>query len=123
MKYARRWHLYLSCFFAPLLLFYVLSGWYQTFNQNRNKGLGEQDDWLSRLISIHVDQVYPVASAQHFSPAIFRWLVVLMSVSFTITLALGVYLAFKTTKKSWPVLTALGLGFAVPIAALWLGLR
>ena len=36
MKQIRRWHLFLSCFFAPMLVFYLATGWYQTLNTNRN---------------------------------------------------------------------------------------
>jgi len=35
MKKLRRVHLYLGCFFAPLLIFYVVTGWYQTVNPDR----------------------------------------------------------------------------------------
>ena len=123
MKHVRRWHLYLSCFFAPLLLFYVLTGWYQTFTANRNKSLGEQEDWLSKLTSIHVDQIYPSEAAQSFSPQLFQWLVALMSICLLITVALGMVLAFRSTRKTWPVWLALALGIIVPVVALALGQR
>ena len=35
MKLIRRIHLYLGCFFTPLLIFYVATGWYQTVNPDR----------------------------------------------------------------------------------------
>jgi hypothetical protein len=57
MKNIRRWHLFLSLFFAPMLLFYIATGWYQTFTVNRNKSLGEQEDLVSKLTSVHVDQI------------------------------------------------------------------
>ena len=59
MRLLRRLHLYLGCFFAPLLLFYVTTGWYQTVTLRRNKVPGEAEDWLGRLRSVHVDQIYP----------------------------------------------------------------
>ena len=63
MKLIRRIHLFLGCFFAPLLLFYVCTGWYQSVTLRRNKGVGEADDLPSRLRSVHVDQIYPTESA------------------------------------------------------------
>ena len=43
MKAIRKIHLYLSVFFAPLLIFFIGTGWYQTVSTQRNKLLGEQD--------------------------------------------------------------------------------
>jgi hypothetical protein len=121
MKNIRRWHLYLSCFFTPMLLFYVASGWYQTFNINRNKATGEASDWIARLRSIHVDQIYPSDKINSYSPVMFRWLVAIMSICLIITVALGIILAFRSTRKGWTVWLSLGLGIAVPIILLWLG--
>ncbi len=121
MKALRKIHLYLGCFFAPLLLLFIGTGWYQTVSTNRNKGLGEVGGWRERLTSIHVDQVFPSQSAESYSPQLFQYLVVAMSIALILTTLLGIYLAFKTTRKSWPVWVALGLGFLVPIVLLWLG--
>ena len=121
MKKVRRLHLYLSCFFAPLLLFYIGTGWYQTLNPNRNKGLAETGDWISRLRSVHVDQVYPSDSVKEYSPAFFRFLVVVMSICLITTVALGIYLAFRSTRHSWPVWLSLTAGIVVPFLLLWLG--
>ncbi|MBI4658835.1 MAG: hypothetical protein HY735_08330 [Verrucomicrobia bacterium] len=123
MKSLRRLHLYLGCFFAPLLLFYVATGWYQTLNTNRNKTLGEQGDWVSKLTSIHVDQIYPASSATSYSPALFRFLVVAMSISLILTAGLGIFLAFRSSRKQWPVWLSLSLGILLPILCLWLGQR
>ena len=123
MKLVRRLHLYLGCFFTPLLLFYVLTGWYQTFNPNRTKGPGEAVGWIARLRSVHVDQIYPSESVQAYSPRMFRWLVAVMGVALTLTVLLGVYLAFKALRPRWLAAASLVLGVAVPILLLFLGQR
>ena len=46
MKFIRRAHLFLGCFFTPLLLFYILTGWYQTVNLNRLKHPSEAESLL-----------------------------------------------------------------------------
>ena len=68
MKLLPRTHLYLGCFFAPLLLFYVATGWYQTVTVDRRKGLGEAETWIDRMRSVHVDQIYPADSAWDIRP-------------------------------------------------------
>src|SRR5678816_2138696 len=115
MKSLRRLHLYLGCFFAPMLLFYVATGWYQSVTLRRNKGLGEAEDWLSKLRSIHVDQIYPAESANSYSPFLFRTLVVFMSIALIVTTVLGLLLALRTIRPRGLVWLSLGLGIVVPV--------
>ncbi len=121
MKFLRKLHLYLGCFFTPLLLLFIGTGWYQTVSNNRNKGIGEGGGWREKLTSIHVDQVFPTESAETYSPQLFQYLVVTMSAALILTTFLGLFLAFKTSRKKWPVWVSLLLGLVVPIVLLWLG--
>lgn len=122
MKFIRKAHLYLSVFFAPLLIFFVATGWYQTVSASRNKVLGEQDTIVSRLTAVHVDQIYPSdGGTGEYSTTLFKVLVVTMSVCLLVTILLGMILAFRTTKRAWVVCVCLGLGVCLPIAFLWLG--
>lgn len=121
MKILRRLHLFLGCFFAPLLLFYLATGWYQTVQVDRRKNVGEVDTLASRLRSVHVDQIYPAESANRFSPTLYRVLVVTMSIALMATVVLGLVLAFRILRPRWPVWLALGLGVLVPVLFLWLG--
>ncbi|HKS36783.1 MAG TPA: hypothetical protein VJW76_06315 [Verrucomicrobiae bacterium] len=121
MKLLRRTHLYLGCFFAPLLLFYVATGWYQTVNPDRRKGVSDSLDLVSRLNRVHVEQYYPTEAAAGYSTYAFRILVVVMSIALITTLALGIVLAFRTSRNKWPVWLSLGLGILLPVVLLWLG--
>lgn len=117
----RRTHLYLGVFFAPLLLFFVLTGWHQTANPDRRKGVHDSADWISRLNRVHVEQYYPAQSAEGYSTRGFSTLVALMSAALLLTVLLGVVLAFQALKAQWTVWLALLLGVAVPMLTLWLG--
>ena len=121
LKYLRRTHLYLGVFFAPLLIFYIATGWYQTINVDRRKGLGEAEGIVDKMVSIHVDQVYPAEKAVGWDPALFRLLVVLMSLALLATVLLGIFLAIRSTAHRWPVWLSLGLGVLLPMLLLWLG--
>jgi hypothetical protein len=125
MKSLRRLHLYLGVFFAPLLLFFILTGWYQTLYPNRLKSPSDAESLVQKLQTVHVDQIYPTSrEVEHpASPKLFKTLVVVMSVAMVITVALGVYLAFKSLRPRWPVWLSLALGISVPVLALWLGQR
>lgn len=122
MKRIRQLHLWLSVFFAPLLIFFIGTGWYQTVSAQRNKLLGEQDTWVTRMTAVHVDQIYPTTSGEgEYSTILFKALVVSMSICLLATIVLGLILAFKSTRKSWVIWICLGAGLALPMLFLWLG--
>ena len=121
MKKLRRVHLYLGCFFAPLLLFYVITGWYQTVNPDRRKGVSDSQDLVSRLSRVHVEQYYPTESASGYSTRLFRVFIVIMANALIATVILGIILAFRTSRNKWPVWLSLALGIALPVILLWLG--
>jgi hypothetical protein len=125
MKSLRRVHLYLGVFFAPLLLFFILTGWYQTIYPSRLKSPADAETLVQKLQTVHVDQIYPTSQElEHPASAkLFKTLVVAMTIAMVITIALGMYLAFKSLRPRWPVWTALALGIAVPVLCLWLGQR
>lgn len=114
----RRLHLHLGVFFTPLLLFFVLTGWYQTVSPDRRKGGQDSDDLLSRMTRVHVDQYYPSKSAEGYSTKGFTTLVVAMSGAATLTILLGVYLAFRSMRNPWLVVASLVLGILLPVLIL-----
>jgi hypothetical protein len=117
----RRLHLYLGVFFAPMLLFFIVTGWYQTAFQDRRKSVFEANAVMDRLRAVHADQTFPVASANSYSTLAFRWLIYLMSAALIITLVLGLVLAFRTMKAKRLVWLMLALGLLVPVLCLWFG--
>ena len=123
MKRIRQLHLYLGCFFAPLLLFYVGTGWYQTLQVDRRKNPAEAESVLRKLVAVHTDQIYPAAFANSWSPALFKFLVVVMSIALIATTLLGVYLAMRAMRGRWLVWASLLLGVLVPAFTLWLGAK
>ncbi|HAM71778.1 MAG TPA: hypothetical protein DCM86_09060 [Verrucomicrobiales bacterium] len=123
MRLLRQLHLYLGCFFAPMLLFYVGTGWYQTLQMDRRKSPGEAETLVSRLVAVHTDQIYPASYANSWSPQLFRILVVIMSVALILSVALGIVLAFRVMKKKGLVWLSLIMGLVVPALTLWLGAK
>ena len=119
----RRLHLYLGVFFAPMLMFFIVTGWYQTAYQDRRKSVFEASAVMDRLRAVHAEQTFPVASANSYSTAAFRWLVYVMSAALMATLLLGLVLAFRTMKQKWLVWLMLVLGFVLPALCLWFGQR
>lgn len=123
MKWTRKAHLYLGCFFTPMLLFYILTGWYQTVNTERLKSPSEATSFLQKVRTVHVDQIYPGEDEfdKPSNPKMFQFLVILMSLAATVTIALGVFLAFKTIRPKWALWATLAGGVLLPMLMLWIG--
>lgn len=123
LRRLRQWHLYLGVFFAPLLAFFVGTGWYQINNRDRLKDPSEAETLVQKFRVVHTDQIYP--SEQEFkkrsSPKAFAVLVGVMSAAILATTLLGVVLAFRTQRGPWGTVIALLLGLILPVVVLWLG--
>jgi hypothetical protein len=128
----RRVHLYLSVFFAPLLLLFVVTGWAQTMDFDHSSA------FLGRLSQVHTRQFYPVGPATTDARGEIRvpggkeesgytvpmkWLVAAMSVALIISILLGLVLAFSMARLRFPSLIALILGVGIPFVLLALAHR
>jgi hypothetical protein len=104
MQKLRSVHLYLGCIFAPMLLFFAVSGIWQT--------LGIRTPFLQWLSALHAAARYKNGHAPS-GPA-FRLLVILMAVSFVVSIILGVIMAFKFTKSRKAAFYCVALGVVIP---------
>lgn len=59
MKKIRRVHLYLGCFFTPLLFLYLFSGFLFTRDAERQKEPGDAESFIQKLWWVHTSQLYP----------------------------------------------------------------
>jgi hypothetical protein len=104
MQKLRSVHLYLGCIFAPMLLFFAISGIWQT--------LGIRSSFLQWLSALHTSVRFKNGH-EPSSPA-FRFLVIVMAVSFVISIVLGIVMAFKFTKSRKAAFYCLALGVIIP---------
>jgi len=104
MKKLRSIHLYLGCIFAPLLLFFAVSGIWQT--------LGVQSNFLTRLSTIHTS--HQLKNGTGLTSRILILFVVLMAVSFIITTVLGVLIAIQHGGSRRAAFCCLTLGVVIP---------
>ncbi|MCA9406390.1 MAG: hypothetical protein KC684_07630, partial [Candidatus Omnitrophica bacterium] len=107
--------------FAPLLLFFIISGSFQTFHmhEQRKKGSYVPPKILKSLAQVHMHQSLPSENNQWpRSSEGFKILVLFMSLGLGITVLLGVYMAFKYA-PGWMVWVTLISGFLIPIFLLW----
>jgi hypothetical protein len=113
MQKLRRVHLYLGCIFAPLLIFFSLSGIWQILDlQSVEKGA--KPGILAYLSTLHTGDHLRAAGGATLSSPVFEGLNVVMALVLIATIVLGVVLAFKLG-RSRNALICLGIGIVVPL--------
>jgi len=107
MKKLRAAHLYLGCIFAPMLIFFAVSGLWQTLPI----GITQHSRIFALLSSIHTSHGMKVGS---LTSIYMMGFVILMALSLIFTIVLGVIMAFKFGHKR-AALYCLAGGIAVPL--------
>jgi hypothetical protein len=105
MQKLRSLHLYLGCIFAPMLLFFALSGIWQTLRLHA--------PLLDRLSTIHTE--VRLKNGSELSSAGLRLFAVAMAASFMVTTILGVIMALKFGRSRKAAYWCLAFGAVVPI--------
>lgn len=105
MQKLRSIHLYLGCVFAPLLLFFAISGIWQT--------LGLHSNLLDRLSTIHTS--HQLKTGEGLTSLFLMLFVLLMAVGFIVTTILGVLMAIKYGRSRRATFYCLFFGVAFPL--------
>jgi hypothetical protein len=119
LQRVRQIHTWLGVFFSPLLLLFILTGWWQTFASDDTKDKGFFNSIMVKFSTIHTDDYFPRNGGSHHSSEVFKILVACMAVSLTLTILLGLALACQTVKKFWWTASGFLLGILVPAIALY----
>lgn len=105
MQKLRSIHLYLGCIFAPLLLFFAVSGIWQT--------LGIRSPLLRLMATIHTSR--ELKSGGGLSSFSLKVFVLIMTVSFIVMTILGVMMAVKFGRSRRVVFYCLAFGVIFPL--------
>jgi hypothetical protein len=109
MKQLRSIHLYLGCIFAPMLLFFAISGIWQTLGL-AGSGL------LKTLSTIHMMHRLKSDHGDLFlSSPIMMGFVLVMALSFIITTILGIVMAVKFGRSRKAAYCCLAFGVLFPL--------
>jgi hypothetical protein len=111
MKTLRFVHLYLGCFFAPLITFFCLSGIWQELGFQDNKA-----NTLIRLLSsLHTGHLSEKSKGSSLGSTYIQVFAIAMAASLVVSIILGVILAFRYGRGPL-ALGSLAAGFAMPLA-------
>jgi hypothetical protein len=119
MHRVRRIHTWLGVFFSPLLLLFVITGWWQTFVSEDDKDKGSFNAAMSKFSSIHTDDYFARTPGDHHASHHFQILVGCMAAALIFTIVLGLMLAFQPGRKKGLTALAFGLGILVPAVILY----
>jgi len=123
MPLLRKTHLFLGVFFTPMLLMFILTGWWQTITTDDEKEAegGFWHNLFKRFSSVHTDDIWQRAGVHQHHEWVMKSLVISMCVALILSLLLGLALAWQTMKHKWVVALALALGILVPVTVLYFG--
>ena len=105
MQKLRSIHLYLGCIFAPLLLFFAVSGIWQA--------LGIRTPLLRLVSTIHT--LHDLKSGGGLSSLSLKVFALIMAVSFIVMTILGVVMALNYGRSRRAVYCCLAFGVACPL--------
>ena len=108
MQKLRRLHLYLGCFFAPIIIFFATTGVLMEFGNER------YGKWFHYFFAIHMGQMRK-QDVHYGSSIILQGFVVLMGLSLITTVIAGIILAFKYGRSKLTI-ACLSAGFLIPLA-------
>ena len=119
MKFLRRLHLYLGCLFAPMLIFFAVTGSWQIFDWHQSTKTGyHAPRALSVLSNIHKDAHIP--PTQRSSPAPVRYFMLAAALGLILTAVVGVIMAYRFSRQPLVATICLAIGIVVPAVLLWI---
>jgi hypothetical protein len=124
MKALRTAHLYLGCLFAPLIVYFCLSGAWQLFELNDapKENPSALRSVLHEISNPHTHSTAPLRSPKVSRSTLFSVAALLAAVGMILTSAIGVMLAWQFRARRTLVISCLLAGVILPAGLLYLTL-
>ena len=118
MRKLRQIHLYLGCVFAPVLIFFAVTGSWQLLKLHRGLKDGSYSPPRAVVIlsDIHQFQHIPPTSSESGTPL--RYFMLAAAAGLVLTTILGIIMAFRFSRSKTPVILCLLAGIAIPVVIL-----
>ncbi len=121
MRTVRQIHMYVGCAFAPLLVFFIVTGLLQTFDlhERRKDSPYVPPAWAAASASVHMHQRLPLEDRNNRpSRTPMRVVIAATCAGLLTTVSLGLVLAWRMAKERRAVLFSIAAGVVIPIAVL-----
>jgi hypothetical protein len=113
MRQLRTIHLYLGCFFGPMLMFFAISGIWQTLKLHLPPNGSAS---LAVISTIHTSRSLKAAGINTLSSPLLETLVIAMALGLLVTAIIGIVMAFRFGRSRGSVLAALVVGALFPVS-------
>ncbi len=129
MRKLRRVHLYLGLALAPLLIFFSLSGAWQSLalHKDRKDGSYKAPAIFAELSEVHTRQrlIPPPGALEEgkrtASSEAFQWLALFAGLAVSVLALIGIWMGFRMSKRKWLPIGILCLGTLLPALFVYLG--
>jgi hypothetical protein len=120
MKSLRSLHLYLGCLFAPMLIFFAVTGSWQLFNWHESKKgkTYTAPPSLAALSFVHKDAHIPGTPGRQATPL--RYFMLASAVGLVVTTVIGIVMAYRFSNRPLVASICLLAGIALPGLLLWI---
>lgn len=113
MKQLRTVHLYLGCVFGPLLLYFAISGIWQTLKLHLAP---DGSPALAVLSTIHTSRALKSAGTSTLSSPLLETYIVAMAIGLVLTAILGIVMAIRFGRSKRAVWLSLAVGTLLPFS-------
>jgi hypothetical protein len=119
MRFLRTLHLYLGCLFAPILIFFAVTGSWQLFNWHESKKdkTYTAPAVLAALSFVHKDAHIPGTPGRQPTPL--RYFMLAAAAGLITTTIIGIIMAYRFSQRPIVATVCLLLGIALPGVFLW----
>jgi hypothetical protein len=120
MRFLRTLHLYLGCLFAPMLIFFAVTGSWQLFNWHESKKDRSYTapPALAALSFVHKDAHIPGTPGREPTPL--RYFMLAAAAGLVATTGIGVVMAYRFSQRPLVATVCLLAGIALPAVFLWI---
>lgn len=116
----RQLHLYLGCLFAPILIFFAVTGSWQIFywhQSDKNPNGYHAPRALAALSQIHKEAHVPPTRLK--SPTPLRYFMFAAALGLVVTAIVGVIMAYRFSQRPIVATVCLAIGIFLPAMMLW----
>lgn len=120
MRFLRTLHLYLGCLFAPILIFFAVSGSWQLFNwhESKKEKTYTAPPALAALSFVHKDAHIPGTPGRQPTPL--RFFMLAAAAGLIATTVIGIVMAYRFSQRPLVATLCLLVGIALPGLFLWI---
>ena|SRR5207253_3821181 len=120
MKFLRSLHLYLGCLFAPMLIFFALTGSWQIFywhQSDKDPNGYRAPHILTALSNIHKEAHVPPTRRSSRAPV--RYFMFAAAIGLIFTTIIGVIMAYRFSREPVIASVCLATGTLLPAVMIW----